>query len=85
MPLKPFSKTSLSTVVEHFFRLFSSDVPKELCEKNRKAAILTGRADLVQTWSLLGLIMDSELKPSPSASEAPWASHPFGKKLLQSL
>ena len=67
------------------FRIFSSDDAKELCEKNRKAAVLTGRADLVETWSLLGLIMDSELKPSPSASETPWASHPFGRKLLQSL
>ncbi|XP_028416243.1 GATOR complex protein WDR59-like isoform X1 [Dendronephthya gigantea] len=59
--------------------------PKEICERNRKAAVASGRADLVQTWSILGLIMDPKLKPSPSESETPWASHPFGRKLLDSL
>ncbi|CAB3996168.1 Hypothetical predicted protein [Paramuricea clavata] len=79
------NKKSLGFIIDDQLKIFSSDDAKELCEKNRKAAVLTGRADLVETWSLLGLIMDSELKPSPSASETPWASHPFGRKLLQSL
>lgn len=53
----------------------------------------TGRKDLVQTWSLLSLVLDEKLAPSdpideaPSDSidEAPWALHPFGKKLVSSL
>lgn len=58
---------------------------EEFCEKNKKAAMMVGRQDLVHSWSLLALIMDSKLTPSPSSSEAPWASHAFGRKLINSL
>lgn len=65
----------------------------KICKKNLSAAMKTGRNDLVQTWSLLSLVLDEKLAPSdsideaPSASidEAPWALHPFGKKLVSSL
>ena len=69
---------------DFYFSIFGGDA-KELCEKNKKAAMMVGRQDLVHTWSLLALIMDSKLTPSTSSSESPWASHPFGRKLLSSL
>ena len=46
----------------------------------------TGRKDLVQTWSLMSLILDKKLAPSDdSMDESPWALHPFGKKMVTSL
>ncbi|KAK2554683.1 GATOR complex protein WDR59 [Acropora cervicornis] len=57
----------------------------KICKKNLSAAMTTGRKDLVQTWSLLSLVLDEKLAPSDSMDEAPWALHPFGKKLVSSL
>uniref|UniRef100_T1J4A1 WDR59/RTC1-like RING zinc finger domain-containing protein n=1 Tax=Strigamia maritima TaxID=126957 RepID=T1J4A1_STRMM len=58
-----------------------------MCAKNANAALLAGRKDLVQLWSIITLIANPSLNLNAdhSGSESPWAHHPFGRKLLQSL
>ena len=37
-------------------------------------------------WSLAALVTSSVLKPNPDPDKgAPWAVHPFGRKLFNSL
>ncbi|KAK3739928.1 hypothetical protein QZH41_015973, partial [Actinostola sp. cb2023] len=58
----------------------------EICKKNKSAAMSVGRRDLVQTWSLLALVLDKTLAQSADTVEVtPWARHPFGRKLIRSL
>ncbi|CAH3138838.1 unnamed protein product [Porites lobata] len=67
------------------YTLEGNDI-SDICKKNLSAAMTTGRKDLVQTWSLMSLILDKKLAPSDdSMDEAPWALHPFGKKMVTSL
>lgn len=69
-----------------FFRRLEGHDISEICKKNLSAAMTTGRKDLVQTWSLMSLILDKKLAPSDdSMDESPWALHPFGKKMVSSL
>lgn len=65
-------------------RLEGNDI-SEICKKNLSAAMTIGRKDLVQTWSLLSLVLDKKLAPSDSMDESPWALHPFGRKMVSSL
>ena len=65
-------------------RLEGNDI-SDICKKNLSAAMTTGRKDLVQTWSLLSLVLDKKLAPSDSMDESPWALHPFGRKMISSL
>lgn len=65
--------------------LDDSDIPVA-CMKNMAAAGAVGRKDLVQLWSLASLSASPTLKPSIDPnSGVPWASHPFGRKMIQSL
>eukprot|EP00795_Rhopilema_esculentum_P001709 gene1709-16188_t len=57
----------------------------EICRVNVNAAKLLGRADLVRTWSLVAMVMEKYLEPTDNIEERPWARHPFGKRLIESL
>ncbi|XP_035678671.1 GATOR complex protein WDR59-like isoform X2 [Branchiostoma floridae] len=57
-----------------------------MCTRNAAAANQVGRKDLVQVWSLAVLALSADLAPSSSPDlECPWAQHPFGRRLLQTL
>ncbi|GCB64201.1 hypothetical protein scyTo_0011719 [Scyliorhinus torazame] len=59
---------------------------QDTCQKNAAAALSVGRRDLVQVWSLAAVATDSFLSPHPDPDiETPWARHPFGRQLLESL
>uniref|UniRef100_A0A4W3HDM2 WD repeat domain 59 n=1 Tax=Callorhinchus milii TaxID=7868 RepID=A0A4W3HDM2_CALMI len=59
---------------------------QDTCHKNAAAALSVGRRDLVQVWSLAAVATDSFLSPHPDPDiETPWARHPFGRQLLESL
>ncbi|XP_048449240.1 GATOR complex protein WDR59-like [Rhincodon typus] len=59
---------------------------QDTCQKNAAAALSVGRRDLVQVWSLAAVATDSFLSPhSDPDVETPWARHPFGRQLLESL
>ncbi|GAB1293670.1 GATOR complex protein WDR59 [Apodemus speciosus] len=59
---------------------------QETCQKNATSAMLVGRKDLVQVWSLATVATDLCLGPKSDPDlETPWARHPFGRQLLESL
>uniref|UniRef100_A0A7N9DCW4 WD repeat domain 59 n=1 Tax=Macaca fascicularis TaxID=9541 RepID=A0A7N9DCW4_MACFA len=59
---------------------------QETCQKNAASALLVGRKDLVQVWSLATVATDLCLGPKSDPDlETPWARHPFGRQLLESL
>ncbi|XP_068117783.1 GATOR2 complex protein WDR59 isoform X3 [Hyperolius riggenbachi] len=59
---------------------------QEMCQKNAAAALTVGRRDLVQVWALAAASNDMCLMPkSDPDTETPWARHPFGRQLLESL
>ncbi|XP_011923290.1 PREDICTED: WD repeat-containing protein 59 [Cercocebus atys] len=59
---------------------------QETCQKNGASALLVGRKDLVQVWSLATVATDLCLGPKSDPDlETPWARHPFGRQLLESL
>ncbi|KAE8609135.1 hypothetical protein XENTR_v10011722 [Xenopus tropicalis] len=59
---------------------------QEMCQKNATAALSVGRRDLVQVWALAAAANDVCLSPkSDPDAETPWARHPFGRQLLESL
>ncbi|XP_024900377.1 GATOR complex protein WDR59 isoform X5 [Pteropus alecto] len=59
---------------------------QETCQKNATSALLVGRRDLVQVWSLATVATDLCLGPKSDPDlETPWARHPFGRQLLESL
>lgn len=67
-----------------FYR-FDDDVVR-MCRENAAHAAAIGRKDLVQTWNLAALSANPNLNSNDGhVLEAPWASHPFGRKLIQSL
>ncbi|XP_063862216.1 GATOR2 complex protein WDR59-like isoform X2 [Scylla paramamosain] len=76
--LMPFSKDLGATYV-----LDEGDVVGS-CTYNRDAAAAVGRKDLVQVWSLAA--HTASLGPSSAQNtEFPWAHHPFGRKLINSI
>ncbi|XP_054165460.1 GATOR complex protein WDR59-like isoform X2 [Oppia nitens] len=58
-----------------------------MCEINARVANTFGRRDLCQTWNLVKLSADIYIKSANNGNlmETPWALHPFGKKMIQSL
>ena len=68
----------------NFHCRLKGDVP-EICKKNALVATSVGRRDLVQTWSLLSQVLDRKLADTTNMDESPWALHPFGRALVQSL
>ncbi|XP_075432740.1 GATOR2 complex protein WDR59 isoform X5 [Ascaphus truei] len=59
---------------------------QEMCQKNAASALSVGRRDLVQVWALAAAANDMCLSPKADPDvETPWAHHPFGRQLLESL
>nr|XP_056718440.1 GATOR complex protein WDR59 isoform X1 [Euleptes europaea] len=59
---------------------------QETCQKNAASAVTVGRKDLLQVWSLATVATDLCLGPNSDPDlETPWAQHPFGRQLLESL
>nr|XP_060644037.1 GATOR complex protein WDR59 isoform X3 [Anolis sagrei ordinatus] len=59
---------------------------QETCQKNASSALTVGRRDLLQVWSLATVATDLCLDPNSDPDlETPWAQHPFGRQLLESL
>ncbi|XP_029464735.1 GATOR complex protein WDR59 isoform X2 [Rhinatrema bivittatum] len=59
---------------------------QETCQRNAASALTVGRRDLVQVWSLAAVATDICLSPKWDPDlETPWAQHPFGRQLLESL
>ena len=72
------------TLAENY--VIKPEDPVTMCTQNAAIAAAAGRMDLVKLWSLAAMSTNSILRPDedPDAG-APWAFHPFGKKMLQSL
>ncbi|XP_077419336.1 GATOR2 complex protein WDR59 isoform X2 [Vanacampus margaritifer] len=59
---------------------------KDTCQKNAAAALAAGRRDVAKVWALASAATGRDLGPdSDPDADAPWASHPFGRHLLETL
>ncbi|XP_034038810.1 GATOR complex protein WDR59 isoform X2 [Thalassophryne amazonica] len=59
---------------------------QETCQKNAAAALTIGRRDVAKVWALAAAAASQDLTPdSDPDAETPWARHPFGRQLLQTL
>uniref|UniRef100_A0A8C3A7J5 WD repeat domain 59 n=1 Tax=Cyclopterus lumpus TaxID=8103 RepID=A0A8C3A7J5_CYCLU len=57
---------------------------QETCQKNAAASLTVGRRDVV--WALASAATSQDLSPdSDPDTETPWARHPFGRHLLETL
>uniref|UniRef100_A0A3B4AK40 RWD domain-containing protein n=1 Tax=Periophthalmus magnuspinnatus TaxID=409849 RepID=A0A3B4AK40_9GOBI len=64
--------------------ILNVDDIQETCQKNAAAALAVGRRDVV--WALASAATSQDLSPdSDPDSETPWARHPFGRHLLETL
>ncbi|XP_035483629.1 GATOR complex protein WDR59 isoform X1 [Scophthalmus maximus] len=58
----------------------------ETCQKNASAALTVGRRDVAKVWALASAATGQDLSPdSDPDTETPWARHPFGRHLLETL
>ncbi|XP_058484871.1 GATOR complex protein WDR59 isoform X3 [Solea solea] len=59
---------------------------QETCQKNAAAALTVGRRDVAKVWALASAATSQDLSPDPDPdTETPWARHPFGRHLLETL
>ncbi|XP_036820232.1 GATOR complex protein WDR59 isoform X1 [Oncorhynchus mykiss] len=59
---------------------------QDTCQKNAAAALVVGRRDVAKVWALASAATSLELSPdSDPDADAPWARHPFGRHLLETL
>ncbi|XP_074522971.1 GATOR2 complex protein WDR59 isoform X1 [Halichoeres trimaculatus] len=59
---------------------------QETCQKNAAAALTVGRRDVAKVWALASAATNQDLSPdSDPDTETPWARHPFGRQLLETL
>uniref|UniRef100_A0A667XS06 WD repeat domain 59 n=1 Tax=Myripristis murdjan TaxID=586833 RepID=A0A667XS06_9TELE len=57
---------------------------QDTCQKNAAAALAVGRRDVV--WALASAATSLDLSPDPDPdNDTPWARHPFGRHLLETL
>ncbi|KAK6632142.1 hypothetical protein RUM44_007172 [Polyplax serrata] len=56
-----------------------------MCSKNAEIAGSFGRFDLVQVWTLAGLIATSVTRTPDPEDEISWTSHPFFKSQIENL
>lgn len=56
-----------------------------MCSKNAEIAGMLGRVDLVQVWTLAGLIAASASHSNDSEEDMLWATHPFFKSQIEYL
>uniref|UniRef100_A0AAV2LTH3 WDR59/RTC1-like RING zinc finger domain-containing protein n=1 Tax=Knipowitschia caucasica TaxID=637954 RepID=A0AAV2LTH3_KNICA len=65
--------------------ILNTDI-QETCQKNAAAALTVGRRDVAKVWALASAATSQDLGPdSDPDSDTPWARHPFGRKLLETL
>ncbi|KAJ8252576.1 hypothetical protein COCON_G00218880 [Conger conger] len=59
---------------------------QDTCQRNASAALTVGRRDAAKVWALASAATDCDLSPNsdPDAG-TPWARHPFGRHLLETL
>uniref|UniRef100_A0A3B3CSG5 WD repeat domain 59 n=1 Tax=Oryzias melastigma TaxID=30732 RepID=A0A3B3CSG5_ORYME len=72
------------TLGENYLNM--SDI-QETCQKNAAAALAVERRDVAkQVWALASAATSQDLSPDPDPdTETPWARHPFGRRLLETL
>uniref|UniRef100_G3PZZ6 WD repeat domain 59 n=1 Tax=Gasterosteus aculeatus aculeatus TaxID=481459 RepID=G3PZZ6_GASAC len=59
---------------------------QETCQKNAAASLSVGRRDVAKVWALASAATSQYLSPEPDPdTETPWARHPFGRHLLETL
>ncbi|XP_027015038.2 GATOR complex protein WDR59 isoform X4 [Tachysurus fulvidraco] len=59
---------------------------RDTCQKNAAAALTVGRRDLAKVWALASAATSLDLYPdSDPDADTPWARHPFGRQLLETL
>ncbi|XP_056267913.1 GATOR complex protein WDR59 [Pseudoliparis swirei] len=59
---------------------------QETCQKNAAASLAVGRRDVAKVWALASAASSQDLSPDPDPdTETPWARHPFGRHLLETL
>ncbi|XP_037550788.1 GATOR complex protein WDR59 [Nematolebias whitei] len=59
---------------------------QDTCQKNAAAALAVGRRDVAKVWALAAAATSHDLSPDPDPdAETPWARHPFGRHLLETL
>ncbi|XP_076848716.1 GATOR2 complex protein WDR59 isoform X1 [Brachyhypopomus gauderio] len=59
---------------------------QDTCHKNAAAALAVGRRDLAKVWALASAATSLDLCPdSDPDADLPWARHPFGRQLLETL
>ncbi|KAF4091874.1 hypothetical protein AMELA_G00041460 [Ameiurus melas] len=59
---------------------------RDTCQKNAAAALTVGRRDLAKVWALSSAATSLDLCPdSDPDADTPWARHPFGRQLLETL
>ena len=67
------------------FSLIGNNI-QELCTINASVAVSFDRPDLVTTWQAIALIANTSMENSfDPHTGTPWAMHPFGRQLIQSL
>ncbi|XP_047436944.1 GATOR complex protein WDR59 isoform X2 [Mugil cephalus] len=67
------------------YTLNMNDV-QDTCQKNAAAALAAGRRDVAKVWALASAATSQDLSPdSDPDTETPWARHPFGRHLLETL
>ncbi|MGH0150260.1 UNVERIFIED_CONTAM: hypothetical protein FKN15_055498 [Acipenser sinensis] len=65
--------------------LHANDI-QDTCQRNAAAALAVGRRDLAKVWALASAATGSDLSPHSDPDEStPWARHPFGRHLLETL
>ncbi|XP_068166100.1 GATOR2 complex protein WDR59 isoform X2 [Antennarius striatus] len=66
--------------------ILNVDDIQETCQKNAAAALTVGRRDVAKVWALASAATNQDLSPdSDPDTETPWARHPFGRHLLETL
>lgn len=66
--------------------ILNMDDIQETCQKNATAALAVGRRDVAKVWALASAATSEDLSPdSDPDTETPWARHPFGRHLLETL
>ncbi|XP_062247810.1 GATOR2 complex protein WDR59 isoform X1 [Platichthys flesus] len=59
---------------------------QDTCQKNAASALAVGRRDVAKVWALASAATNQDLSPdSDPDTETPWARHPFGRHLLETL
>ena len=57
-----------------------------VCSYNSLVASTHGLSDVLQSWNVVSLIADDNMEaPQEADGGAPWAMHPFGRHLLDTL